>query len=67
MQSPARIPNIGPNERMRRRRFGLVALAGAAALLVLLVALDAKRAWRLVVAPPLWLGALGTLQHRGKT
>jgi hypothetical protein len=45
----------------------MVATLAAAVLLVVLLALDVSRVWRLVVGLPLWLGALGILQHRGKT
>ncbi len=67
MQGPACIPNIGPGERRRRLGVGVVATLAAAVLLVVLLALDVSRVWRLVVGLPLWLGALGILQHRGKT
>lgn len=67
MHGPACIPNIGLNERRRRLYVGLVATLAAVALLVLSLALDWGRAWRLVVALPLWVGMLGILQHRGKT
>ncbi len=67
MDGPACIPNIGLNERRRRLHVGLVAALTAVALLVLSLALDWRRAWRLVVALPLWVAMLGILQHRGKT
>lgn len=67
MNGAACVPNIGPAQRRKRLRFGLVAwVMGAVALAALLV-LDADRGWRLLLALPFWAGALGFLQHREKT
>lgn len=67
MRDSACTPNIGPNERRRRLRIGVAATLVAAVLLLALLATDAQRWWRLCLAPPLWIGALGILQSRGKT
>jgi hypothetical protein len=61
------IPNIGPRGQAQRRRFGFIALAAAALLLVLLTLLHLPRAWRLLEFLPLWLSALGFFQARDKT
>lgn len=61
------IPNIGPNERRRRRRIGIASLLVAAVLWAVLFAGGSARWWRLCAALPLWIGALGILQSRGKT
>ncbi len=61
------VPNIGPGERRRRLRIGAAATVAAAVLLGALLALDASRWWRLFLALPLWIGALGILQSRGGT
>ena len=54
--------NIGPAEIARRRRVGLVGLAVAAALVVLLLVVDAPSWLRLVIAVPL-AGGLVSLQQ----
>jgi hypothetical protein len=61
------VPNIGPGGRRRRLAGGVVGLLAAAFLLAALIVFGAPRAWRLLVALPVWAGALGVLQHRGKT
>lgn len=61
------IPNIGPLERRRRMRFGVVFLAIGVAIGVCLLATDASRAWRALAFVPLWLGALGVVQAKEKT
>ena len=61
------IPNIGPRGQASRRRFGVIALAGAALLVALLIAFDAPKASRVLAFVPLWLGALGLFQARDKT
>jgi hypothetical protein len=54
--------NIGPAEISRRRRAGVTSLLVAAGLGVILLALDAPAAARLLVALPLAGGAVGLLQ-----
>jgi hypothetical protein len=60
-------PNIGPRQRRRRLAGGVLALAGAGIVLFALLAVDAPRAARLLVALPVWAGALGVYQARAKT
>ncbi len=67
MATPTRIPNIGPRERRSRLRIGVASALVAAVLLGSLFVLGVPRWWRLPVAFPLWIGALGILQSRGKT
>jgi hypothetical protein len=61
------VSNIGPRQRRKRLVGGVFALAVAAALLVVLLAVDAGRGWRLLLLGPLWAGALGFFQYREKT
>jgi hypothetical protein len=56
--------NIGKQEIAKRRRAGIAALAVAAALAILLVALDAPAAARWLLVIPVGLGAVGLLQAR---
>ena len=56
--------NIGPAEIARRVRVGLVGLAATVVLAVVLLALDAARAWRLTLALPAGMAAAGYLQAR---
>ena len=67
MRSTTLLPNIGPRERRRRLAVGVVSLLMAAFLLAALVLGGAPRGWRLLIAIPVWMGALGVLQHREKT
>jgi hypothetical protein len=66
-QGLACVPNIGAAQRRQRFTGGLLALAGAAALLVVLLLTGTPRVFRLIVALPLWPGVLGVLQAREKT
>lgn len=61
------VPNIGRRHRRGRLAVGILAGVSAALLLAWLVLSDAPRAWRLLVALPAWLAAIGILQHREKT
>lgn len=61
------IANIGPRERRRRMRFGVLLLVVGAGLAALLVGIDAHRFWRLALFLPFWAGAVGVLQAREKT
>ena len=61
------IANIGPRQRLRRLATGAVGALAGATLLAVLLAVEAPRAARLLVALPFWAGALGILQHREKT
>lgn len=60
-------PNIGPQQRRQRLTGGVLALAGAALLLLVLLAVGAPRGARILVALPVWAGALGVYQARAKT
>ncbi len=59
--------NLSPRGRQRRLALGVAGLGAGALLLVLLVAADAPRAWRLATVLPFWAGALGLLQARAAT
>jgi hypothetical protein len=61
------IPNIGRKERLRRQRIGLVSLAATAIAVVLLLALDTPRVWRVLVFLPLIVATLSLFQVRAKT
>ena len=69
METPAEacMINIGPRERRRRMRFGIVGFAVGVGLAIALVAVGAHRLSRLSVLVPCWIGALGYLQAREKT
>lgn len=62
----AGVCNIGPDEIARRRRSGIVATAGTAGLLAMLLAVGAPRPARLVVALPAAMAAGGFLQARAR-
>jgi hypothetical protein len=61
------IPNIGPKERQRRLRGGIVGLAVAAIVALALFATGADRGWRLIMFPLLYGGLAGVFQWREKT
>ena len=61
------VPNIGASHRRARLAVGLLAAVSAVLLLVWLLLTDADRLWRLSVAMPAWLAAIGFLQYREKT
>jgi hypothetical protein len=63
----ARIANIGPGERRKRLRFGVVAFGVSAAIGALLVASGVRPIWRLPLFVPLFLAGLGYFQARDKT
>ncbi len=60
-------PNIGPRERRRRLRFGVVMLGAGAAGEILLLVFRAARLWRLFLLLPFAAGASGVFQAREKT
>ena len=60
-------PNIGLKQRRWRLLVGALATLAGATLLAALLAAEAPRVARLLVALPFWAGALGILQHREKT
>ncbi len=61
------IPNIGPKERQRRLRSGIVGLVVAAIVAIVLFAIGADRGWRLILFPLLYGGLAGVFQWREKT
>jgi len=66
-QGEACLPNIGLKQRRVRLVVGALATLAGATLLAALLATQAPRATRLLVALPFWAGAVGILQHREKT
>ena len=61
------IANIGPKERRRRLRFGVITLAVTAVIATVLVVSDLPAFWRLLLFLPLASGASGFFQWREKT
>ncbi len=61
------VMNIGPRERRKRVRFGVVAFALGAAVAAALVILHLPRAYRLLAFLPFAVGAAGVFQARAKT
>jgi hypothetical protein len=59
--------NIGPAERAKRMRFGLVALALSVGLAALLIGLKAPRLARSGLFLPLLVAGIGVFQAREKT
>lgn len=54
--------NIGPAERAKRRKTGIIAAIVTIALYVILVAIGAPRGWRLILILPASAAASGFLQ-----
>jgi hypothetical protein len=61
------IANIGPRERRKRMRFGVIGIALGAGVGALLIALGFGRLWRLGVLLPFWVGTVGLFQALEKT
>ena len=61
------IPNIGPRERDKRLKFGVVLFALSLLAAFALIALDVTRPVRIALFVPFWLGAVGIFQAREKT
>jgi hypothetical protein len=61
------VPNIGPREVAKRRRFGVIALAVALAAGAILVVSDVSLLLRLLLFLPLYLAGLGFLQAQDRT
>jgi hypothetical protein len=59
--------NIGPAQRRRRRRLGVISLAAAALLTGVLGALSLPRAWLALVTVLAFAGFVGIFQARAKT
>jgi len=61
------IPNIGPKERAKRLRIGVIGLSVGALVAVSLLLAGADRAWRLMAFLPFWAGATSIWQVRERT
>ncbi len=61
------IPNISYEERRKRLKSGVIMAAVTLAILIVLVALDISRWWRLALAPLFFIAASGYFQWRDKT
>ncbi len=61
------IPNISHEERRKRLKSGVIMAAVTLAILIMLVALDISRWWRLALAPLFFVAASGYFQWRDKT
>lgn len=61
------IANIGGPQRSMRLGFGVVMAVATLAVAGALIVTGAPRLARLVVAPLVWMSAIGILQYTGKT
>jgi hypothetical protein len=61
------IANIGGRQRFIRLAFGVAMAAAAGAVAGVMVTAGAPRLLRLLIAPLVWLSAVGLLQYRGRT
>lgn len=61
------IANIGPKERRKRLIFGIAVLAATVVISFLFVFYKVPPLLRLTLFIPLFVGALGFFQSRGKT
>jgi hypothetical protein len=61
------IANIGPRQRRKRMRFGLIGVAIALAIGGALIGAQVDRAWRLVVLLPWLVAGIGVFQAIDKT
>jgi hypothetical protein len=61
------IANIGGKQRVVRLAFGLAMAAAAGVVAAVMVTAGAPRLLRLLIAPLIWLSAIGILQFRGRT
>lgn len=64
---PARIANIGTNERRKRLIWGVVASGVGVVIAVLLIMIGAPLIWRMPLFLIFYVGALGIFQARDKT
>jgi hypothetical protein len=62
-----KLANIGPRGQHQRLRFGLQALALGVVLGAVLILTGVPRPWRVTVALPLFVAALGYFQAHDKT
>ena len=61
------VANIGPGERHKRLRFGIVAFGVSVVIGALFVATGVRPVWRLSLFLPLFVAGLGYFQARDKT
>jgi hypothetical protein len=61
------VPNLGPRERHKRLRAGLVSLGVFLVALVVMIATGTPRAYRLLLFLPLWAAGAGVFQYLEKT
>lgn len=61
------LQNIGPAERRKRLRFGLITLAAGLVLGFLMILTGVDHWWRVILFLPLAGGATGFFQSREKT
>jgi hypothetical protein len=61
------IPNIGPREKARRLRVGVVMFLVSGAVALFLLVAGVSRVWRIPVFLPLLIGAFGVFQVRAET
>lgn len=59
--------NLGPRQRRRRLRLGIVTGLTVAIALALMIALDVSRFWRLSLSGLFNVSMLGFIQYRAKT
>lgn len=59
--------NIGPKESRKRLAFGMGAFVITLFLLVIMMALDLSRWWRIVLFIPFLMATIGFLQFKEKT
>jgi hypothetical protein len=61
------IANLGPGERRKRLRLGVVAFGVSVVIAAVLVATGVRPVWRLSLFLPLFVAGLGYFQARDKT
>jgi hypothetical protein len=65
--NPACIPNIGPGQRRKRLRGGLMLLGLTLVIAGYLARIDAATPWRVLVFVPAFMAALGVFQAQAQT
>ncbi len=61
------IANVAGRQRLIRLGFGIAMAAAAVAVAAAMITAGAPRLLRLLIAPLVWLAAIGVLQYRGRT
>ncbi|NIP42920.1 MAG: hypothetical protein GWO41_17140 [candidate division Zixibacteria bacterium] len=59
--------NIGPKESRKRLAFGIGTFIVTVFVLVIMIALDISRWWRIVLFIPFMMATIGFLQFKEKT